>query len=222
MTKDSVEKYINSKRCVRGVFDYKSALLFSVETMSTIGFGTRVITNNCITSALLLLIQSIIGIVLPTVITAVIFAKFKSSFNVCSLKFSSKAAITHEDGKYFLRVKASPVDSINGILEEASARGVVVTRSKPIDFEDEEEEDVDLKVISFNIDRRPMMWPTILSAEIQSDSPLHDFNCGIPGADNFELVLVLTGSTVYDGSTVVQRTSFLPSEIVPVAGKFNF
>ena len=65
------------------------------------------------------------------------------------------------------------------------------------------------------------MWPTIISHEIQQDSPLHDFNSGKPGSDNFELVVILQGSTIYDDSTVVQRTSFLPSEIVSV-GKFSF
>ena len=104
LTQKSQEEYINSKRCVIGVFDYKSALLYSVETMSTIGFGSRVITSRCITSMFLLLSQSIIGIILPTVWTAVIIAKFKSVYSVFTIRFSAKAAITLEDGRYFLKV----------------------------------------------------------------------------------------------------------------------
>ena len=130
MTKPAQEQYINEKRCVVGVFDYKSALLFSVETMSTIGFGGRYITTKCITSVFLLLNQTIIGIVLPTVWTAVIIAKFKCSYNVFAVRFSAKAAITLENGKYFLNVKIAPLDAINGILLEASAIGVVVTRRR--------------------------------------------------------------------------------------------
>ena len=104
MTKAAKAEYINDQRCVIGVFDYKSALLFSVETMSTIGFGGRFITTKCITSVFLLLNQSIIGIILPTVWTAVIIAKFKSVYSVFTIRFSAKAAITLEDGRYFLKV----------------------------------------------------------------------------------------------------------------------
>lgn len=231
LTKAAQDEYINDQRCVIGIFDYKSALLFSVETMSTIGFGGRFITTKCITSVFLLLNQSIIGIVLPTVWTAVIIAKFKCSFNVFSVRFSAKAAITLEEGKYFLNVKIAPLDATHGILLEASADGVVVTRRRTMvsgdEDEEEEEEEIDLKVMTFNIDQGQqktkfhVMWPTIISHEIDRNSPLHDFNSGMPGSDNFELVLILKGSTIYDGSTVVQRTSYLPSEIVGV-GKFSF
>ena len=234
MTQTSREEYINDKRCVDGVFDYKSALLYSVETMSTIGFGSRVITNKCISSVFLLLTQSIIGIALPTVWTAVIIAKFKCTYSVW-VRFSAKAAITLEDGKYFLNVKVAPVDAINGILLEASASGVVVTRRRTTNVsgnEEEEkveveEEEIDLRVMPFSIYQGRqktnfhVMWPTIICHEIDRDSPLHDFNSGMPGSDNFELILLLKGSTIYDGGTVVQRTSYLPSEIVSV-GNFSF
>lgn len=235
LTHKSREEYISSQRCVVGVYDYKSALLFSVETMSTIGFGSRYITTRCITTGFLLFSQSIIGIIVPTVWTAVMIAKFKCSSSGISVRFSAKAAITLENGKYFLNVKVAPIDAINGILLEASAFGVVVTRRTIVcgddddgeDGEEKEEEDVDLRVANFNIDQGRqktnfhVMWPTIICHQIDQDSPLYNFNSGLQGSDNFELILLLKGRTIYDGSTVVQRTSYLPSEIVSV-GKFSF
>ena len=199
--------------------------------MSTIGFGSRVITTNCITSVFLLLIQSIVGIILPTIWTAVIIAKFKCYNSGFAVRFSAKAAITLKDGKYFLNVKVAPIDAINGILLEASAFGVVVTRRTIICgddcVEEEEDQDIDLRSINFNIDKGRqktnfhVMWPIIICHEIDRNSPLYDFNSGLQGSDNFELILLLKGSTIYDGSTVVQRTSYLPSEIVSV-GNFSF
>ena len=242
------KEYLDSKRCVIGVYNYNSALLFrlvdsniycfilkysllSVETMSTIGFGSRVITTNCMTSVFLLLVQSIVGIILPTIWTAVIIAKFKCSNSGFAVRFSAKAAITLKDGKYFLNVKVAPTDAINGILLEASAFGVVVTRRTIVCGEDcveeEEDQDIDLQVINFNIDKGQqrrdfhVMWPIIICHEIDRNSPLYDFNSGLQGSDNFELILLLKGSTIYDGSTVIQRTSYLPSEIVSV-GNFSF
>ena len=128
----------------------------------------------------------------------------------------------------------APVDNVNGILLEASATGVVVTRKKvpcgdgeDIDCGDHDEEEIDMKHMSFNIDQGRqktnfhVMWPTIICHEVDRESPLHDFVSGMPGSDNFELILILKGSTIYDGGTVVQRTSYLPSEIVSV-GNFSF
>ena len=124
----------------------------------------------------------------------------------------------------------APIDAINGILLEASAFGVVVTRRTIIcgdDCVEEEDQDIDLRSINFNIDKGRqktnfhVMWPTIICHQIDQNSPLYDFNSGLQGSDNFELILLLKGSTIYDGSTVVQRTSYLPSEIVSV-GNFSF
>ena len=199
--------------------------------MSTIGFGSRVITTNCMASVFLLLIQCIIGIILPTVWTAVIIAKFKCTISDFSIRFSSKAAITLKNGKYLLNIKVAPIDASNGILLEASAIGVLVIRRTIVftgrDGEEKEEEDIDLKVLDFTIDHGHqktnfhVMWPTIICHEIDGNSPLHDFNAGIQGSDNFELIVILRGSTIYDGSLVVQRTSYVPSEFVTV-GNFNF
>ena len=94
------------------------------------------------------------------------------------------------------------------------------------DIDQEDEEEIDMRGISFNIDQGrqekfDVMWPTIICHEIDRDSPLHDFVSGFPGSDDFELIVYLQGSTIYDGGTVVQRTSYLPSEIVSV-GNFSF
>ena len=88
LTKEYQAEYIDSMRRVIGVYDYKSALLFSVETMSTIGFSSRVVTTNYIAPVFLLLIQCIIGIILQTVWTAVLIAKFKCTIADFSIRFS--------------------------------------------------------------------------------------------------------------------------------------
>ena len=62
---------------VSGVYDFPSALMFSVETMSTIGFGSRSIRSGSTWATILLMVESIILIVLSTLWTAIIIAKFK-------------------------------------------------------------------------------------------------------------------------------------------------
>ena len=125
----------------------------------------------------------------------------------------------------FLNIKVAAVDAIHGILLEASASGVFIRDVRGPEADTDTGENMQL--IKFCIDhgrqetKFHVMWPIIISHEIDNKSPLYHFANGEPDSDNFELVVILKGSTSYDGGLVVQKTSYLPSEIVSV-GKFNF
>lgn len=47
--------------CVNNVNGFISAFLFSIETETTIGYGHRVITDQCPVGTMLLLLQAILG-----------------------------------------------------------------------------------------------------------------------------------------------------------------
>lgn len=47
--------------CVNNVNGFVSAFLFSIETETTIGYGHRVITDQCPVGTMLLLLQAILG-----------------------------------------------------------------------------------------------------------------------------------------------------------------
>jgi Inward rectifier potassium channel transmembrane domain len=48
--------------CIDHVYDFRSALLFSMETQTTIGYGYRVLQRHCPEGVLLLMLQSCIGV----------------------------------------------------------------------------------------------------------------------------------------------------------------
>ena len=94
------KSYIDNLRCVKGIYDFSSALLFSLETMATIGFGTRSVNPGCTWATILLMVESIIGFLLPTLWTAIVVAKFKHKAGKTSVRFSHYAAIIREKGKF--------------------------------------------------------------------------------------------------------------------------
>jgi len=61
--------------CVDGIDGFTSALLFSIETQHTIGYGSRAVTDRCSGALTLLMIQSVFGAITQCVITGIIFAK---------------------------------------------------------------------------------------------------------------------------------------------------
>ena len=52
------------KYCIVGVFDFPSALLFSVETMTTIGYGSRHIEDRCPQIIFVVIVQSFMGVII--------------------------------------------------------------------------------------------------------------------------------------------------------------
>jgi len=61
--------------CVDGVHDFTTALLFSIETQHTIGYGSRAVTDRCSGAVALLMVQSVFGAVTQCIVTGIIFAK---------------------------------------------------------------------------------------------------------------------------------------------------
>ena len=84
--------------CVDGVLDFKTALLFSIETQSTIGYGSRSVTDLCPPAFILLMIQTVFGAVSQCIATGLIFSKLsRPSRRAETIIFSRNAVICSRD-----------------------------------------------------------------------------------------------------------------------------
>ena len=75
----------NGHSCVEGVDGFTTALLFSIETQHTIGYGSRAVTDRCLGAVTLLMLQSVCGAVTQCIITGIIFAKVSCGIIVYKL-----------------------------------------------------------------------------------------------------------------------------------------
>lgn len=62
-------------QCLEGIDGFWGYLLFSVETQSTIGYGKRIITNNCPEAVFTLCVQMILGFGLCGALVSIVYAK---------------------------------------------------------------------------------------------------------------------------------------------------
>jgi len=69
------EKFIEKQTCVKEVHNFLSALLFSIETQQSIGYGSRYITTECMGGILVLTLQSSLGYLLQVIVTQIVFSK---------------------------------------------------------------------------------------------------------------------------------------------------
>lgn len=91
------------KPCVDNVHDFVTALLFSIETQHTIGYGFRCMTPRCPEAVVFLMIQSCTGVFVQCLMTGLIFAKLSQpKRRAHTIMFSQKAVISQQDGAYCL------------------------------------------------------------------------------------------------------------------------
>ena len=64
------------EQCVVGVRSFYSAVLFSVETQATIGYGSHYISNRCYPGFVVLYLQMVLGSILQSLLCAVVISKF--------------------------------------------------------------------------------------------------------------------------------------------------
>ena len=100
---EATENNADRNICVTGVNDFASALLFSIETQHTIGFGTRAITTSCPVAFMVFIVQILLGIIVQCIMAGTVFAKLAKPANRAeTILFSKTAAICIEDGQYYL------------------------------------------------------------------------------------------------------------------------
>jgi len=108
----NITNNLNKKHmpCVYGVHDFTSALLYSVETQHTIGYGLRHITEECSFAIIFLMLQSCFGIFIQGLVAGVVFAKIsRPNKRKRTIIFSHNAVVSERDGKLCFMFKLANI-----------------------------------------------------------------------------------------------------------------
>lgn len=105
--------------CLVGIQGSMGYLLFSIETQSTIGFGSRQITRHCPEAILLMVVQLIFGSGLCGALVSIVYAKMISPNRFRPRSSFSKSAVVRSFKDY-----RNPSDST---LADLSARWSLVS-----------------------------------------------------------------------------------------------
>ncbi|CAB1433770.1 unnamed protein product, partial [Pleuronectes platessa] len=98
--------------CVNNVNGFISAFLFSIETETTIGYGHRVITDQCPVGTMLLLLQAILGSMVNAFMVGCMFVKISQpNKRAETLVFSKHAVISLRDDKLCLMFRVGDLRS---------------------------------------------------------------------------------------------------------------
>ncbi|XP_015285047.1 PREDICTED: G protein-activated inward rectifier potassium channel 3 isoform X1 [Gekko japonicus] len=200
--------------CVKNLNGFVSAFLFSIETETTIGYGYRVITDQCPEGIVLLLLQAILGSMVNAFMVGCMFVKISQpNKRAETLVFSSHAVISLRDDRLCLMFRVGDLRSSH--IVEASIRAKLI-KSK----QTQEGEFIPLNQTDINVgfetgdDRLFLVSPLIISHEISEHSPFWEISKEQLKKDEFEIVVILEGMVEATGMTCQARSSYLMDEVL--------
>ncbi|CAF2562009.1 unnamed protein product [Rotaria sp. Silwood2] len=204
---------IEKETCIKDVHNFLSALLFSIETQHTIGYGSRYITTECMGGILVLTLQSSLGYLLQVIVTQIVFSKLsrpteKSQFVV----FSDKAVILPRDKQLTLTFRIGNL-SVSQLIF-ASVRLLMIRQRRTLEGEIIPHQIYDMELTYLRNGRLFFPRPTVVEHIIDSNSPLYGIQKSALEKEHFEIIAIIEGSFDYTGFSCHFRTSYVPNEIL--------
>lgn len=214
MEKSSMEKSaLESTVCVTNVRSFTSAFLFSIEVQVTIGFGGRMMTEECPLAITVLILQNIVGLIINAVMLGCIFMKTAQAHRRAeTLIFSRHAVIAVRNGKLCFMFRVG--DLRKSMIISASVRIQVVKKTTTPEGEvvpiHQQDIPVDNPIESNNIF---LVAPLIICHVIDKRSPLYDISATDLANQDLEVIVILEGVVETTGITTQARTSYIAEEI---------
>ena len=189
---------------------YVDALLFSVVTQMTIGYGNTA-PDSCWAATFIVIIQSVVGIVFDAVTLGIIFAKISHPHQRSrSIFVSNQAVISRRDGilKFMFRI----ADLRNAQVVEPKVRAYLYTWGEGRKTAEEEKIPVRVESIELDYIDGMLLLPLIIEHTIDERSPLcgHTFESLVEM--RAEIVVTFEGTTEL-GNPFMTRRSYVPEEI---------
>ncbi|XDV44178.1 hypothetical protein PO909_012508 [Leuciscus waleckii] len=186
----------NNEPCVYEVRSFTAAFLFSLETQTTIGYGFRGMSENCMIAIIVVTIQDVISVFIDTFVIGIAVAKMASARKRAqTIGFSNCAVISLRDGHLCLSWRVG--DFRRNHMVEGTGK-------------------VDVTYKDLNIEENNIILatPTTIVHKISPGSPLYKVSLQDLRKESFELVVSFTYTDDCTGILHQTRTSYTPSEIL--------
>ena len=200
--------------CINEVYSFPSAFLYSLETQLTIGYGHRFISADCGFGVVLLIIQSLVGLLIDSFLLGLIFAKITRPTNRRkTILFSNHCVIYEKDGKRYLKFRIADIRKSQ--LVEAHVRVQLYWYKGNEETQDCTLEQFDLDVgYDTGKDRVILLTPVVASHLITEDSPLYSITEDNLLQQDLEIVVVLEAIVESTGLTLQALWSYTEREIM--------
>ncbi|KAM4552922.1 potassium inwardly rectifying channel subfamily J member 11, like isoform 1-T4 [Fundulus diaphanus] len=200
--------------CVTAIHSFTSAFLFSIEVQVTIGFGGRMVTEECPVAIIMLIIQNILGLIINAVMLGCVFMKTaQANRRAETLIFSRNAVIATRNGRPTFMFRVG--DLRKSMIISATVQLQVIRRTVTSEGEVIPVCQLDIQVENpLRSNGVFLVSPLIVSHTIEQRSPLYDLSAQSLATEDLEIIVILEGVVETTGITMQARTSYTPEEIL--------
>ncbi|XP_054622589.1 ATP-sensitive inward rectifier potassium channel 8 [Dunckerocampus dactyliophorus] len=204
---------LNGTHCVTDVKSFTSAFLFSIEVQVTIGFGGRMITEQCPAAITVLILQNIVGLIINAVMLGCIFMKTaQSNRRAETLIFSRHAVIAVRNNRLCFMIRIG--DLRKSMIIGATVRLQVVRKTTTPEGEVIPIHQIDVQTESAVASNSLfLLAPLIICHIIDKSSPLYELSAMELQCSDLEVIVILEGVVETTGITTQARTSYVSEEI---------
>ncbi|XP_040893774.1 potassium inwardly rectifying channel subfamily J member 11, like [Toxotes jaculatrix] len=200
--------------CVTAIHSFTSAFLFSIEVQVTIGFGGRMVTEECPLAITVLIIQNILGLIINAVMLGCVFMKTaQANRRAETLIFSRNAVIAPRNGRPTFMFRVG--DLRKSMIISATVQLQVIRRTVTAEGEVIPVCQLDIQVENpLRSNGIFLVSPLIISHTMERGSPLYELSAQSLASEDLEIIVILEGVVETTGISMQARTSYTPEEIL--------
>ncbi|CAL1599526.1 unnamed protein product [Knipowitschia caucasica] len=199
----------NSEPCVYEVRSFTAAFLFSLETQTTIGYGFRGMSENCLSAIVLVTVQDVMSCFIDTFVIGIVVAKMASARKRAqTVGFSHCAVINLRDGALCLSWRVG--DFRRHHLVEGTARAQLVHSTVHSTGK------VEVRYTDLVLQQNTVILatPSLITHRIVPGSPLYNMSLAdLRSGEDFELVVTFTYTDDTTGILHQTRTAYTPTDV---------
>ncbi|XP_068098249.1 ATP-sensitive inward rectifier potassium channel 1-like [Hyperolius riggenbachi] len=203
----------NHTACVNNLQSMTGAFIFSLVTQTTIGYGYRYVTEQCVSAIFLLVVQSMVGVIINAFMCGVILAKIaRPQKRAKTITFSKTAAISMRGGKLCLLIRVANLRKsllIGSHIYGKLLKTTVTPEGETIILD---QVNTDFMVDTGN-ENLFFVSPLTIYHIIDESSPFFEMSADNISQQDFELVVFLDGTIEVTSATCQVRTSYIPDEV---------
>ncbi|XP_069598183.1 G protein-activated inward rectifier potassium channel 3-like [Ranitomeya imitator] len=200
--------------CFQNVDSFTAALLFSVETQRTIGYGSRMVTTNCQEGVYLIMAQSIVGSMIDALMVGCMFVKIsRPKKRAQTLIFSRNCVVCPRDEKLCLMFRIGDLRDSHMVDAKIRAKLIKSRQTCEGEFLPLEQSEINLGYDTGE-DRLFLVEPQVICHLIDHHSPFWEMGPQELLQEQFEIIVILEGIVEATGMTCQAKSSYLENEII--------
>lgn len=181
------------KPCFEKVDGFLSALLLSLESQRTIGYGSRMVTATCPEGTVLLMIQSILGSIIDALLVGCMFVKIsRPQQRAQTLIFSKHCIICERDAMLCMLFRIGDLRESHMVDAKIRAKLIKSRQTQEGEFIPLEQSEINLGYDTGG-DRLLLVEPQTITHVINKSSPFWEVGFDRLKRESFEIIVILEG-----------------------------